>query len=138
MRALLLLALAAGLAGAKGPPDAATHVALGNEFAKVEGVEAGHRECPPSHRLRLRLEMPEPQWKLAVDEVTEPDAEGRIRVRITGKRPDGMLPQVMTATPVAVELPLLRKGHVYLVDVFYRAGKTAAYERIQAAVLRAS
>jgi len=129
------LAVLVGSARAQDKADPAVRAAVATDFfsaAKVLTKES----FPPQFGLALTASMPTPGWKLTVDRVTKPDAEGRIRLHITGRRPKGMVAQVITPTTVHASLGVLPKGAL-LIDLHYRSGGRQTYRRVQALVLNA-
>jgi hypothetical protein len=134
MRTLALLGLLAALAGARPGPHTALSLRLVEPaFRDIRIVE--QPSCPPMFDVELTADMPDAGWQLAVDRVSEPDAAGRIAVEITAARAEGAAAQVVTPRSVRVPLGCLRKGG-YLLDVHLRRVAGAAYERVQAIVLR--
>jgi len=99
---------------------------------KIETMES----APPQFAAILTVAMPTPGWKLKVDKVAKPDAGGRIKVSITGTRPDGGWPQVITNTKIRVPLGRLPKGR-YLLDVFGRYDATLPHQRQGVALVHA-
>ena len=92
--------------------------------------------APIQFALEVEVAMPEPMWKLAVDSVGEPDATGRVVVKLAGERPQGDLPQVITWTKLRVPLGALPVGDV-LVDVFLET-PPRPWRRVGAFPLQAS
>lgn len=134
-RTLGLFLFLAGLALARPGPDTALRMEPAPHLVERVSVETTGR-CPPGFLLAMELSMPTPGWKLVVDEVTGPDAEGRFGIRVTGTPPGGIIAQAVTGTPVEVHLPSVRKGR-YLVDLFYRDRPDGKHERFDAFVLHA-
>jgi hypothetical protein len=109
------------------PPRGAKHLVQMENWVrrvKIETMES----APPQFAVVLTVAMPTPLWKLKVDKVAKPDADGRIKVSITGTRPAGMLPQVITNTKIRVPLGRLPKGR-YLLEVFGRNDATLPHHR---------
>ena len=97
---------------------------------EIETMES----APPQFAVQLWLWMPSPGWKLEVDKV-DPQKDGNILVKVTGRRPKGMGPAVMTKTKLRVTLGKLAKGE-YLLDVWGRLDKTEKHRRKGVVLLR--
>lgn len=113
----------------------ARHLEERSPELRLVAVEREEAE-PVRFTLVAEVAMPEPMWKLTVDSVATPDETGRIVVKLTGKRPEGSLPQAITWTKVRIPLGALRVDE-YLVDVFVRASPRP-HRRVGALSLRAS
>ena len=98
---------------------------------KVETMES----APPQFAVNLSLWMPSPGWKLEVDNV-ERQRDGRVLIKVTGQRPKGMLPAVMSKKVLRIVLGSLPKGE-YLLDVWGRLDKSKEHRRKGIALLRA-
>jgi len=83
---------------------------------------------PPQFFLEMKVTMPTPGWKLKVDEVGKPDADGRIKVKVTGTRPEGMVAQVLTDETFNVPVGSIEAGS-YMIEVWYRGGENEEYAR---------
>jgi len=134
MRPLALSLLLVGLAAAKAGPDAASRARI-VPSALREAVLTEKPTCPVTWDLALTIEMPNPGWKLACDEVTAPDGDRRRIVRLTATPTEGLWPAVMTPTTVKVPLGPMEKG-VDLLDVQQRNGAGAPYQRLGALLVR--
>ncbi len=100
------------------PPKGAQHLTKMDNWVRKVKIRT-MESAPPQFAVILTVAMPTPGWKLKVDKVSAADAQKRIQIYLTGKRPEGMLPQVITNTDVRVYLGRLPKGR-YLLDVFGR------------------
>lgn len=120
---------------ARRPPKGARHLVQMENW--VRGVKIETKEsAPPQFDVILKLAMPTPGWKLQVDKVEKPDTGHRIKVSITGTRPKGMMPQVITNAEVRVRLGSLPKGR-YLLDVYGRHEAAGSYQRRGVALVHA-
>jgi hypothetical protein len=133
MRTLPPLLLLVALSAAKPGPDTALRLEAVEPIFRARVVE--RPGCPPSFDVELTEELPDSGWTLALDRVQGPDAEGRFTAEITAARGDGAFAQVLTPRTVVVPVGFLRKG-AYLLDLRLRRDPAAAYERVQALVLR--
>ncbi|MHC4512133.1 MAG: hypothetical protein ACYTGW_09900 [Planctomycetota bacterium] len=109
------------------PPKGAKHLVHMENWVrrvKIETMES----APPQFAVVLTVSMPTPLWKLKVDKVARPDADGRIKVSITGTRPAGLLPQVVTDAKIRVPLGRLPKGR-YLLEVYGRDDAKKPHQR---------
>lgn len=103
-----------------------------NELVRVEGwvkkcaVEV-KESAPPQFDLKLTVPMPTPGWKLKVDEVSKPDGNGRIMVKLTGTPPEGIVAQVITDTDVRASLGTKMQNR-YAVEVWYRKDGVKTYQ----------
>lgn len=95
------------------------------------------KSAPPKFSLNLKVSMPTPGWKLKVDEVTKPDAQGRIQVKVTGTPPEGIVAQVITSQTFHASLGALDTGD-FLVEVLYRKSGEDNYSRRGVVMLTAS
>jgi hypothetical protein len=90
---------------------------------------------PAPFAVTLSIRMPSAGWKLAVDEVAEPDAAGRIVAKATATRPVGMGAQVITPMTLSVPVGSPSPGD-YLLEVHLREGD-GDYRRAAAVLLEA-
>ncbi len=119
----------------KKPPKGAMHLVQMENWVqevKIRTMES----APPQFAVILTVAMPTPGWKVKVDKVSAADAAKRIQIYITGERPVGMTPQVITNTDIRVPLGVLPKGN-YLLDVFGRYDAGEAHERRGVVMLEA-
>ena len=123
--AIPLLVLA-GCLFARPGPHTANHLALESGWLSNVRIEA-LPSCPVSWNLHVTLQMPTPGWKVVADKVERLD-DARLVVYLTGTGPEGPVIQVITPTEYTVRVPTLRKGR-YVVELRYRAGAGAKYER---------
>jgi len=131
----LALALAASSQAGEEPPAHASHLTPHTSEVHLIRVEREAR-TPARFTLTVEVAMPEPMWKLTVDSVGKPDEMGRVVVKLSGERPDGNLPQVITMTRARIPLGALPVGD-YLVDVFVRT-PPHPHRRVGAIALRAT
>jgi len=117
------------------PPKGAKHLMQLENWVRSVKIET-MESAPPQFAAILSVAMPTPGWKLKVDKVQKPDAQGRIRVSITGTRPKGGWPQVITNTKIRVPLGHVPKGR-YLLDVFGRYDATKPHRRKGVTLLHA-
>jgi hypothetical protein len=103
----------------------------------VEKVEIITLEsAPPQFALKLTVTMPTPEWELTVDSVGKPDAQGRIRIDVTGTPPEGMVAQVLQSEEFTANLGSLNAGDL-LVELYFRRGADGAYKRRGCVMLEA-
>jgi len=91
---------------------------------------------PPQFNVALSVQMPTPGWKLKVDEVGQPDAHGRIQVKVTGTGPQGIVAQVISSETISVTLGRIQSGE-YLLELWYRNTGQTEYKRRGVAMLHA-
>ena len=96
---------------------------------RVETLESD----PPEFTVHVSLWMPSPGWQLTVDEIDR-EKGGRVLIRVTGERPEGMVASVMTRTEVGVPLGHLPRGEI-LLDVWGRMSTTEEHRRRGMALL---
>jgi len=94
------------------------------------------KTMPPQFELALGRDMPTPGWKFVVDAVDIDEAAGRITVRVTEHRPEGMVAQVITPSKLNVSLGTLAPGH-YVLEIWSRRSTSAKHTPIQAFILDA-
>lgn len=95
------------------------------------------KSAPPKFSLNFKVNMPTPGWKLKVDEVGKPDAQGRIQVKVTATPPEGIVAQVITSQTFHASLGVLDTGD-YLVEVHYRKAGDESYVRRGVVLLAAN
>jgi len=129
----LALPIAATVRAEEEPAAHASHLTPYESDVRLISVE---REAgtPARFVLTVDVAMPEPMWKLTVDSVGRPDETGRVVVKLSGERPEGSLPQVITMTRARIPLGPLPVGD-YLVDVFVRT-PPHPHRRVGALALR--
>ena len=99
--------------------------------ATVETMES----APPQVALNVSIDMPSPGYRVTMDGVAGPDANGRITAKITITPKSGMWPQVVTPTEVRLPLGVLDEGQ-YIVEVLEKR-LSDPYRPVGAVLLRA-
>ncbi len=103
----------------------------------VEGVDiVMGKSMPPVFAASVRVQMPTPGWTLKVDEISKPDAQGRIQVKVTATAPEGIVAQVLATETVNVSLGKIKPGE-YLLEMLYRKAGETNYTRRGVAMLHA-
>ncbi|MHC5010838.1 MAG: hypothetical protein ACYTG6_07805 [Planctomycetota bacterium] len=134
LRLVPLVLLFAAPSPAEAEGEAAWSLAVVEPMLAAPEIEV-MESAPPQFALRFTADMPTPLWKIEVDDVSRPDAAGRIVAKITAIRPEGMVPQVITPETFRVLLGRLDAGD-YLVEIHWRWPETA-HRRVGAYLLEA-
>ncbi len=115
---VLVLACAVASSEAGDKAKQATHLYRVTPMAKLKRVVPadGPRAAFP---VEIDVYMPSPGYTLTLASVAEPDATGRIVVRLDGKPKPGTWPAAMTWMPARFTLASLPTAR-YLVDVQVR------------------
>jgi hypothetical protein len=99
------------------------------------GIVAG-KTVPTEFTLTLPREMSTPGWRIEVDSVALDPTTARIVVKLTERKPDGIVAQVLTTT--RFEIPL---GHVapgrYFVEIWARPAPDGPHQPAHALVVQA-
>jgi hypothetical protein len=95
------------------------------------------RSLPPESNVLVSVQMPTPGWTLKVDEISKPDAQGRIQVKVTATAPEGIVAQVLATETVNVSLGKIKPGE-YLLEMLYRKAGETEYTRRGVAMLTAT
>jgi hypothetical protein len=95
------------------------------------------RSLPPESNVLVSVQMPTPGWTLKVDEISKPDAQGRIQVKVTATAPEGIVAQVLATETVNVSLGKIKPGE-YLLEMLYRNAGETEYTRRGVVMLSAS
>lgn len=92
---------------------------------------------PPQFVIRGVREMPTPGWKFTLDSVDVDPALGRILVKVTDIAPTGIVPQVITPTPIDLRLGSVPVGR-YVVEVRTRRERRRRHALLQAFAVEAT
>jgi hypothetical protein len=95
------------------------------------------KSMPPQFNAVVSVQMPTPGWTLKLDEISNPDAQGRIQVKVTATAPEGIVAQVLATETVNVSLGKIKPGE-YLLEMLYRNAGETEYTRRGVVMLSAS
>lgn len=126
---LLLLCAGPALAGEDGGEAARGARIREPAFAETEVIAS-----ESGFRLRLIREMPTPGWTFHIDGVEREN--GRITVRATEVRPQGLVAQVLSKARMEVPLGALEPA-TYFVEIRLRRDPSGEHVPVQAVVLQA-